>query len=159
MIKGTHKYKNCWYNSPWYDSPWHLYIESSPWLLYPTNKTDQHLLHATQHKHHSHSTKCVLWRHADIAVIFPSALLWVHYDGVIMSAMMSQITSLTVVYSTVYSGTNERKHQSSASLAFVQGIHWWPVNSPLKWPVTRKMCPFDDVIMNYILLASNGAKN
>ena len=39
-------------------------------------------------------------------------------------------------------------HQSSASLAFVRGIHRWPVNSPHKLPVTRKMFPFDDVIMN-----------
>ena len=42
---------------------------------------------------------------------------------------------------------NQRKHQSSASLAFVRGIHRSPVNSPHKWPVTRKMFPFDDVIM------------
>ena len=48
---------------------------------------------------------------------------------------------------TVYSGGDQRKHQSSTSLAFVWGIHWWPVNSPHKWPVTRKMFPFDDVIM------------
>ena len=41
----------------------------------------------------------------------------------------------------------QRKHQSSASLAFVRGIHWGPVNFPHKWPVTRKMFPFDDVIM------------
>ena len=70
-----------------------------------------------------------------------------HYDDVIMSAVASQITSLTVVYSTVYSCTDQRKHQSSASLAFVRGIHRGPVNSPHKWPVTRKMIPFDDVIM------------
>ena len=44
-------------------------------------------------------------------------------------------------------GADQRKHQSSASLAFVRGIHWRPVNSPHKWPVTRKMFPFDDVIM------------
>ena len=50
-------------------------------------------------------------------------------------------------YSTVYSGSDQRKHQSSASLAFVRGIHWWPVNSLQKWPVMRKMFPFDDVIM------------
>ena len=61
--------------------------------------------------------------------------------------MASQITSLTFVYSTVYSGADQRKHQSSASLAFVWGIHRGPVNSPHKWPVTRKMFPFDDVIM------------
>ena len=53
--------------------------------------------------------------------------------------MASQITSLTTVYSTVYSGADQRKHQSSASLAFVWGIHRWPVNSPHKCPVTRKM--------------------
>ena len=45
-----------------------------------------------------------------------------HYNGVIMGAMASQITSLTIVYSTVYSGADQRKHQGSASLAFVRGI-------------------------------------
>ena len=64
-----------------------------------------------------------------------------------MSAMASKITSLTIVYSTVYSDGDQRKHQSSASLAFVRGIHRWPVNSPHKGPVTRKMFPFDDVSM------------
>ena len=64
-----------------------------------------------------------------------------------MGAMASKITSLTIVYSTVYSGTDQRKHQSSESLAFVRGIHRWPVNSLHKWPVTRKMFPFHDVIM------------
>ena len=66
-----------------------------------------------------------------------------------MSAMASQITSLTIVYSTVYSGADQRKHQSSASLSFMRGIHRWPVNSPHKGPVTRKMFPFDDVIMSF----------
>ena len=70
-----------------------------------------------------------------------------HYIAVIMGTMASQITSLAIVYSTVYSGADQRKHQSSASLAFVWGIHRGPVNSPHKWPVTRKMFPFDDVIM------------
>ena len=55
-----------------------------------------------------------------------------------MSAMASQITNLTIVYSIVYSGADQRKKQSSASLAFVRGIHRWPVNSPHKVPVTRK---------------------
>ena len=64
-----------------------------------------------------------------------------------MGAIASQITSLTIVYSTANSGADKKKHQSSASLAFVRGIHWGPVNSPHKWPVTRKMFPFDDVIM------------
>ena len=53
-----------------------------------------------------------------------------HYGDVTMGTIPSQITSLTIVYSTVYSGADQRKHQSSASLAFVQGIHRGPVNSP-----------------------------
>ena len=56
-----------------------------------------------------------------------------------MGSIASQITSLIIVYSAVYSGADQRKHESSASLAFVWGIH--------REPVTRKMFPFDDVIM------------
>ena len=77
----------------------------------------------------------------------PSILLPLHYNDVIMGAIASQITSLTIVYSTVYSSTDHRK-QSSKSLAFVGGIYRWPVNSPHKWPVTWKIFPFDDVIMS-----------
>ena len=55
--------------------------------------------------------------------------------------------SLKIVYSTVYSDADQGKHQCSASLAFVRGIHRGPVISPHQWPVTRKMFPFDDVIM------------
>ena len=68
-----------------------------------------------------------------------------------MDTIASQMTSLIIVYSTVYSDADQRKPQSSASLAFVRGIHRWPVNSPHKGPVTRKMFPFDDVIMMYIV--------
>ena len=62
---------------------------------------------------------------------FLQSVLTKHYNDVIMSTMASQITSLTSVYPTVYSGADQRKHQSSASLAFVLGIH---------------RSPFDDVI-------------
>ena len=57
------------------------------------------------------------------------SIMSLHYDDVIMSAIASQITSLTVVYSTVYWGADQCKHQSSALLAFVWGIHrdrWIP---------------------------------
>ena len=70
-----------------------------------------------------------------------------HYGDVIIRTIASQITSLTIVYSTVYSDADQIKHQSSASLAFVWGIHRGPVNSPHKWPVPRKMFPFDNVNM------------
>ena len=85
---------------------------------------------------------------ADMLSIRPEAILYTtHYSDVIISAMASQITSLPTVYSTVYSDADQSKHQSSASLAFVWGIHRGPVNSAHKWPVTRKMFPLDDVIM------------
>ena len=71
-----------------------------------------------------------------------------HQGDVIMNTVVaSQITSLTIVYSTVYSGADQRKGQSSASLAFVRGIHRSQMNSPHKGPVTRKMFQSDDVIM------------
>ena len=63
-----------------------------------------------------------------------------------MGASASQITSITIIYSTINSGADQRKHQNSSSLAFVRGIQRWPVNSPHKWPVTQKMFSFDDVI-------------
>ena len=88
--------------------------------------------------------------------ICPGVLIWAswhstlqflntifHYSDVIMSA----ITGVTSVYSTVCSRPDQRKHQSSASLAVVRGIHRWPVNSPHKGAMSRKMFPFDDVIM------------
>ena len=71
-----------------------------------------------------------------------------------MGAIASQITSLTIVYSIVYSDADQSRHQNSASLAFVCGFPRGPVNSPHKWPVTRKMFPFDDVI---ILIGTRGA--
>ena len=71
-----------------------------------------------------------------------------HHGDVIMGTMASQITSFMVVYSTVYSGADQGKHQSSTSLAFVRGIHRELVNSPHKWPVMRKMFSFDDIIMS-----------
>ena len=69
-----------------------------------------------------------------------------HYSGIIMSSIASQITSLVIVHSTVYSGTDQRKHQSSPPLAFVRGIHRWQMNSPHKGPVTRKLFLFDDLL-------------
>ena len=77
------------------------------------------------------------------------AYILILYTDVIIGTMASQITSLAIVYMylTVYLDADQGKPQSSAPLAFVRGIHRWPVNSPHKGPVTRKMFPFDDVIM------------
>ena len=61
--------------------------------------------------------------------------------------MASLITGVSFIYAVVWSGADDRNHQSSASLVCVQGIHQSPVNSPHKGPVTRKMFPFDNVIV------------
>ena len=66
-----------------------------------------------------------------------------HYRDIIMTIM----TSLTTVYSIIYSGTDQRKRQSYTSLAFVRGIH--------RWPVTWKTFPFDDTIMKHDMLISD----
>ena len=77
---------------------------------------------------------------------FLNLLQWRHNEP-----EASQITSITIVYSTVYSRRRSKKASKlRASLAFVWGIHWSPVNSPHKGQVTRKMFPFDDVIMSFV---------
>ena len=78
-----------------------------------------------------------------------------HYSDIIMSIMASQIISPTIVYSIVYSGADQRKHQSSTSLAIVRVIHWWPVNYPHEGSVMWKMFPFDDIIMIFLRLPSD----
>ena len=86
----------------------------------------------------------ITWRTGDSALT--------HYGDVIMSVMASQITSVTIVHWTVCSEADQQKRLSSASLVFVRGIHRWPVNSSHTEPVTRKMFPFDDVIMEVLHL-------
>ena len=70
-----------------------------------------------------------------------------HYSHLIMSALAFQIMGELFVYPTVCIGAEQRKHESSASLAIVRVIHRSPVNSPHKRPVRRKIIPLDDVIM------------
>ena len=100
-------------------------------------------LRGKTHETLQHNTCSLPSRHVVMATtnanqaVTESKWYWYHYSDVIIGAMASQITSLTIVYSTVCSGADQRKHQSSASLAFARGIHRWPVNSPYKGPVTR----------------------
>ena len=92
----------------------------------------------------------IIWEVLDVTVFHglrTTYLIADHYSDVTMGAMAFQISSLPIVYLTVYSGADQRKHQSSAPLAFARGIHWWLMNSPHKWPVTRKMFPSYNVIM------------
>ena len=95
--------------------------------------------------------------HHNLNLWWPSSATY-HYNDGIMSAIVSQITSISIVCSTICSGAVQRKHQSSASLAFVcvcvcecvcvcggggggggGEIHRRPMESPHKGPVTQKM--------------------
>ena len=116
---------------------------TSPWVIFFKYRS-----FAIFSSHNSRKTPHIWPVRARNGVLFVSAnltevpLQWRHNV-----AIASKIISLTIVYSTDYSDADQTKHQSSTSLAFVRGIHPGPVNSPHKWPVTRKMFPFDDVIM------------
>ena len=96
-----------------------------------------------------------------ISTSCPLYVITLFYSITVTSKWASQMPSRTIVYSIVHSGADERKQQSSASLAFLRGIHRPPMNSPHKWPVTRNMFPFDDVIMQQSLLSqvTSGSKN
>ena len=102
----------------------------------------------------NNSTLCTTFHFRLTATLYFSltaktSLYWpfaTHINDVIMGTIASQITSLTIVHSIIYSDGDQGKHQSASSLAF-RGIHRGPVNFPHKWPVTRKLFPFDDVIM------------
>ena len=93
----------------------------------------------------------------------PGLCLRSHYNDVIMGAMASQTTSLTIVNSTVYSGAD----QSSASLAFVRGIHRWPMNSPHKGPVMRifflhlmrSSCCFNNTLHSQTIIRELGLRS
>ena len=126
------------------------------WLLcgtyYISRRTDlnSYIRFAIFHVGLTHSYVGVIFLYAWLSP-WPSAcpVPAIHDNDVIMITMASQIISLTIVFSTVYSGADQRKHQSSASRAFVRGIRRWPVNSPHKMPVTREMFPFSDVIVHF----------
>ena len=117
-------------------------LKRSPWE-YSLKNRGLYLRHDSRHGIY------YVWEHFLGAETFYSSIETKasHYNDAIMSAMVSLIPSLTVVYSPFIQCVDQRIHQSSASLAFERGIHWWPVNSPHKGPVTRKMLPFDDVII------------
>ena len=92
---------------------------------------------------------CLLRTYVDLGSVSYSSLrrsrevYWCHYNDVLMGAIASQITSLAIVYSIVYS----KKTSKFRVTGLCTGNSPWPVNSPHKWPVMRKMFPFDDVIM------------
>ena len=123
----------------WNKKMWHLWgLWSFTMMVMMLDDNDDRSHKNTKRQGYINESKSLSWTFGVVGL---------HYIDVIMSAMASQHTSITIVYSTVYSGADQRKHQSSTSLAFVRGIHRWPVNSPQKGPVTQKMFPCDDVIM------------
>ena len=110
----------------------------------------------------THGDYCGVYNvHMLYAIVNSYLTMISHVPFVLFITLTSQWTwwRLKSPASNVYSGAYRRKHQSSTSLAFVWGIHQWPVDSPHKGPVTRKMVPFDDVIMFQIQWCSREAGN
>ena len=129
----------------WYNSMFWLYIKINP---NTTSVLTEDIVYHLERRAGSPVVESDTWpRWFNEKYTHQGAFSINHYNDVIMTTMASQFTSLTVVYSIAYQDADQRQHQSSASLVFVWGIHRWPVNSPHKGPVTRKMFPFDDVVM------------
>ena len=84
------------------------------------------------------------------SIIAFSGIVYYHYSAVIMGTMASQITSLTIVYSTVNSAPIKENIKAPHHWPSWGEFTGWPVNSPHKGPVTRKMLPFHDVIMKLV---------
>ena len=121
----------------------------SCWHLRPTNFRMAILTVACVYAYQDHKRASGYWFHmkwTNNTKDLHYNLCFIHY-GYVMSAMASQVTSVSMVCPAICSGAEQGKHQSSLSLAFVRGIHRWPVNSPYKRPVTWKMFSFDDVII------------
>ena len=112
--------------------------DTLPFLSHPDEIANFYFPHHAVALQRFRTITTVVCRNADI-----------HYGDIIMIAIASQITTLTIVYSTVDSDADQRGHRSSPSPAFVRGIHRGQVH---KWPVTRKMFPFDDVIMTVVCI-------
>ena len=117
---------------------WDLYIRWS--VVHFENSINNNSI-AMDTPNHLSSTKYQDDEQHELAKVFEQGFAASDYNDVIMSAMTSQIASLAVVYSSVYSDVDQRKYQSSVSLAFDRGNHRWPTNSPHKGTVTRKMFP------------------
>ena len=130
-----------------YDDP----VQRPMHEMSPYDKDNRRCIKYDWLKRFVHSWHTVFWQYDSTLDRSTFNAEWWHYNDVILSSMASKITSPTIVYSTVYSDTDKRKHQSSATLAFVRGIRRWPVNSPHRGPVTRKKFTFDDVIMDHAL--------
>ena len=152
-------YKTCGYHKKWlyaiYGGTYYGYVKI--WQCGYMEHGLKYIAFCVKKKHIAHKTVCYnfplvhdkpLGTPAFVKLVYsfqssrPSPLQWRHNECDGASNHLPQDCLLRRLFR-----CNQRKHQSSASLAFVRGIHRWPVNSLHKGPVTRKMFPFDDVIM------------
>ena len=99
----------------------------------------------------------IFWARNWIAIHLYNICVWpVHCSDGIKSAMVSQITGVSIVCSKGCSSAVQRKYQSFTPLPLGRGIHWWPVGSPREGLVTRKMFSFDDVFMYWTHFRDDG---
>ena len=115
-----------------------------PFSIYQANR--RHTIWCQQDRSRATTISHTLIPCTQIGLCMPCANQY-HYNNVIMNAIVCQITASRFFTQALIQAHIKEKNQSFASLALVRGIHRWPVNSPHKGPVTRKMFPFDDLIM------------
>ena len=131
--------------SKWLGLPW--FVKGSPWsnidIFSTLNSRKWTLISTCSTVFSENMRKWARWKDCGEGYVCDH----LHYSDVTMGTITSLIN--------VYSDEDQRKHQSSASLAFVRGIPRRPVNSPHKGPVTQKMFPFDDVIMIHVLITKD----
>ena len=122
---------------------WHIYASVNQAIIGSDNGSvpSHYLKEYSGIVNQAHGSK-LKWNCYRSTASFSEALQWRHNEPAGVSNHQPHDCLLNR-----HSGADRRKDQSSASLAFVRGIHRWPVNSPHKGPITRKKLPFDDVIM------------
>ena len=133
--------------------------DMTSWILVTIGSGDglMHQLKQTYNSWHSldgNFTGCVSSEDIDLIKIeikcrWNQTTKVIHYCDVIMGVRWHLKSPASQLFTQPFVQAQIKKNQSSASLAFVRGIHQWPVNSPYKWPVTRKMFPSDDIIMRH----------
>ena len=105
------------------------------------------LNHVSKRGHRSSAAMFITMPDKWVLFLLVSQNTQFHHSDVIMSMMATQIAGISIVYWSVSSGADQRKHRSSVPLAFVREIHHWPGNSQHKRPVKWKIFTFDDIIM------------
>ena len=120
-------------------APISYHVDGNIYTVYAEKQTRK--MHHLRHGRVYFSISACISSRVNLSVTLLS-LLWCHNGRDVVSNHQTRNCLLNRLFR-----RRSKKASKHPSLAFVRGIHRWPMNSPHKWPVTRKMYPFDDVVM------------